>query len=275
MIEKQKINSWLDGINKELDEQEILDEHKSKIATWEWNKQKKELKFLNQVGESYIKGWFDDKIEYNVKKIGPEFIGCYFYDFHFWPVIIPLIYGRIKWEPWYSFKSIPPKLLNKILNDSSKYKDLVSFYIICDLYGRRIKRFLNYSGYSRFLKSANDHLKSTITLLLRNEPSSNSIQSSRMSVELFLKSYIDLTIGLTTSKAKRIGHNLMDCLSECLKIDKNNPLKYLKDSYASFPDISDRYEGTDYSYDDMWKAYHCAQQTGAIICRSFTFQNDN
>jgi hypothetical protein len=123
----------------------------------------------------------------------------------------------------------------------------------------------------QLLASGDQRLKATITLLLQDHPNASSIQSSRMASEMFLKAFLAVKSGLTEEEAKRrIGHNLDEALTRCVSAEPESELSTIKPSLNVFPDVGDRYKGTDQPLGILWRAYEIAQFTGTAICRSLT-----
>lgn len=123
---------------------------------------------------------------------------------------------------------------------------------------------------NNFMKSADHELRSAVSLLLERCPNPIALQSSRMSIEMFLKGFIKEKIGLSDSGAKNLGHNLIRCYENCLEIDPKTELRNIYSQLQEFPEISGRYDGNQYPEHKLWSAYKTAQFTGATIVRSFT-----
>ncbi len=268
MIVKVEIE-WLEKMDRELDNNRVPDQEKARIAIWEWKRNSKNESFKDQENTIKIREWFDNNINHHAAKIGPEFIGCYYYDDYFWSLVIPLIYGKIEWKPHYSLISIPPRLKKQIESNSTEYEKLSRHYNNCNIYGREAKRLIACKNPSKYLISADKQLQATVSQLLNDDLSDVVLQSARMSVEMFLKSYLDMFVGLSEAKAKKLGHNLEKILNACKKLDNGTILQYLEKHFEALPNIGDRYSGKSYPRETVWRAYYAAQFTGALICRSF------
>ncbi len=118
--------------------------------------------------------------------------------------------------------------------------------------------------------SADQRLTATVSLLLLDPPNASSMESSRMATEMFLKAYLAITLGLTQSEARQIGHNLEEALNRCLSANPNSDLQAIRSSLIVFPDVRDRYKGIDRPLGILWKAYETAQSVGTSVCRSLT-----
>lgn len=107
-----------------------------------------------------------------------------------------------------------------------------------------------------FLGSGNQQLKATVSLVLESSPNSKSMESARMSTEMFLKAFTAPKIGLSEKDAKdNIGHDLTKALAACQSVDANSELKAILTNLKVFPDIADRYKGFHKTPKEHWRAY--------------------
>ena len=148
---------WLERTERELKEGDVTESERHNVAVILW---KKTVGTGNAKQEDIgtIRRWFKNRVDHHAKKIGPIFIGSYFYDEYFWPLVIPLIYGELKWPKIVSLRGMPPRLREKL----SKSKSLIEYSTIydhCDLYSEKIREFLRRSNASSFLRSGHDQLR--------------------------------------------------------------------------------------------------------------------
>jgi hypothetical protein len=94
-----------------------------------------------------------------------------------------------------------------------------------------------------------------------------------MATEMFLKGYLAMRAGLTEPEAKRIRHDLAEAVNRSLSIDPTSELRLIVNDLHVFPDVGDRYKGTEPQLGLLWKAYEIAQFTGTTVCRSLTGRN--
>lgn len=92
-----------------------------------------------------------------------------------------------------------------------------------------------------------------------------------MATEIFLKAFLAARAALAEEEAKKkIGHNLAEALRRCAAVDPKSELLTIKRSLDVFPDIGERYKGTEQPLGVLWRAYEIAQFTGTTVCRIFT-----
>ena len=165
-------------------------------------------------------------------------------------------------------------LLAKNKDDRSQYQTL---FVDCADYGYGISELIGNTKIDQYsqnlIKSADQQLRSCVTLLLEETPNSKSVESAQMATEMFLKCFISLKIGLTEKQARKIGHDLDVALDECLKIEPNFELSIVRSKLNCFPSISDRYEGIERPKREMWNAYRVTQFIASSFVRHFTGRN--
>jgi hypothetical protein len=121
------------------------------------------------------------------------------------------------------------------------------------------------------IRSGNQLLDSVITLLHKDNPNPKAIESARMATEMFLKAFLASKLGLTEGDARdKIGHNLEKALDRCLDVDNQSDLQAIRPDLSCFPEISDRYKGTEKMPRELWQGYRVAQFVGATVIRSLT-----
>jgi hypothetical protein len=97
------------------------------------------------------------------------------------------------------------------------------------------------------------------------------MESARMATEMFLKAYLAAKVGLTEKEAKdKIGHNVEKALDRCLAVDNQSELQIIRQDLSCFPEIGDRYKGTDKKQSELWQGYQIAQFAGTTAVRAFT-----
>lgn len=206
--------------------------------------------------------------------IGALFAGTLYFNHCFWIVRVPVACGRQRLEAFEILSNMPTEvkwLLARNKDEMSQYQTL---FVDCIDYGYGISELTNNTGidqYSQKLaKSADQQLRSCVTLLLEATPNPKSVESAQMAAEMFLKCFISLKIGLTEKQAKKIGHDLDVALSECLIIEPSSELNLVRSKLNCFPSINDRYEGIERPKREMWNAYRVTQFIASSFVRHFT-----
>lgn len=270
----KKTETWLRELSAEFRRTEVPLKQRPWIAWQEWARQSGDPVSLNDeiVKEIFI--WFEKNSKAGLQYVQPMYVGAYYYDSAFWPVVIPVVAGRVQLNARESLKTMPDAVVMTLFKNRNELMDFMSVWGNCLDYGFGIDHLLSASsnGFAKqLLTSGDQRLTATVTLLLQDRPNTSSIESCRMATEMFLKAYLAAKTGLTEEDAKRkIGHRLEEALSMCALIDPQSELLTIKASLNIFPEIGDRYRGTERPLGILWRAYEIAQFTGTTICRVLT-----
>jgi hypothetical protein len=203
------------------------------------------------------------------------YTGAFYYDSCFWPVFIPVAFGRVKLYARDALKTIPANILARLWKDQNAVKAFTALWADCLDYAFGIDDLKQMNTLSRFaqelLTSADQQLNATVTLLLEDRPNPKAMESARMATEMFLKAFVAAKAGLTEEEIKNtIGHNLVKALNKCLTVDAQSELQTIQQDLGVFPHIGDRYKGTAKASSDLWIAYRTAQFIGATVTRSLS-----
>ncbi|PWT76536.1 MAG: hypothetical protein C5B59_06260 [Bacteroidetes bacterium] len=268
-----ELQTWLQNLNAEFRRNDVPPKQRPWIAWQEWATHSGESLSLNDDVVKEIFNWFEKHSKAGLQYIQPLYVGAYYYDSTFWPVVIPVVFGRVQLDARESLKTMPDAVASGVFRDRNELMDFMSFWANCLDYGFGIEgtqsAALNEFA-KRLLSSADQRLTATVSLLLQNQPNSSCLESSRMATEMFLKAYLAVHSGLTENDAKRIGHDLNEALSRCVTATPSSELRTLVNDLNVFPDVGHRYQGSEEPQGILWKAYETAQYVGATVCRSFT-----
>lgn len=270
----KKLETWLRELSAEFRRTDVPPKQRPWIAWQEWAKHSGDSVSLNDeiVKEIFI--WFEKNSKAGLQYIQPMYVGAYYYDSTFWPVVIPVVAGRVQLDARESLRTMPDAVATSLFKTRSELMDFMSVWGNCLDYGFGMDHLLSASpnGFAKqLLTSGDQRLTATVTLLLQDRPNASSIESCRMATEMFLKAYLAVRMGLTEEDAKRkIGHRLDEALTMCESIDPQSELLTIKANLNVFPDIGDRYKGTEPPLGILWRAYEIAQFTGTTICRALT-----
>ena len=125
----------------------------------------------------------------------------------------------------------------------------------------------------QLLMSADQELRSATSILSQHRPDPRAILNCRMALEIFFKSYVALKNGLTQSEAKAIGHNLNKGLDKFIEASGLDDWESKRQLLSIFPDIHERYQEQDITFQRLWDGYSLAHSVGAVIIREFTDRN--
>ena len=222
-----------------------------------------------------IFNWFNKNTPSGSQAIGPLFRGAYYFDSLFWPVYVPIIYGRVQIDAFSALETMHENFKTQIKADRTELWNYTLLWADCVDYAygfddlRHDERFEGLT--KNFIQSGNKELSGAIAMLLQNRPESKSIESCRMAIEMFLKAIIIEKAGWNENKLrKNIGHNLNTAAQKVIELTDRKELKKLLPEYDFFPAIHERYSGKDWEPKYLWKAYCLSQATATIFTKMYS-----
>jgi len=268
-------NEWLEDVNEKFGRDDIPHKQRPWLAWGEWSKYTGMAISINDEIVKRIFSWFEKNTKAGSQLIGPLYTGAFYYDSCFWPIFVPIIYGNVQVNARDSLKTMPETILGRLWSDRNKLIEYIAVWADCFDYAFGFDDLLKSStpvGFARdLLNSGDQQINATIALLLEQTPNPKAMESARMACEMFLKAFLATKAGLTQRDAKnKIRHNLEKALKECLKVDPKSELLAIQTDIKIFPDIGDRYKGTDKSLKELWSTYAIAQCAGTTVVRSLT-----
>lgn len=264
------LEQWLEPLNDHFNEEKVPFDQRAWLAKWEWAKHNNLSLDHDTKSNLYIDRWFSNLIPLKSNLIGPIYYGAYFYANDFYPIMVPLAFGLVKIDMDNSFRSMSHKLYTQLKSVPAILNDMVGIWAACIDYGFGIENLLRGKRSSKFIISADQEIRASVSLLLERRPNNRAMQSARMAIEMFLKGYIDLKEGLSDSAAMKLKHDLKKCLNNCLNLNPDSVLNKILDYIDKLPSIFERYEGKKYPLNELNNAYRIAQFVGTTIVRNFT-----
>ncbi len=266
----QLTDKWLEEINGQFRKKDIPPGKRPWLAIQEWSTINNIAIYLDSEQAKKIFNWFEENTKSGSQKIGDFFTGIFYFDSSFWPVFIPLCYGKSKVVALDSLKTMPDKMKTHLSLDKNKYSEYIAVWIDCFDYAYGIDEIIKIVKGSSFakgiLRSADKELKSTVTLILANRPNPKSVETARFATEMFLKAFLAFENNLEDKTAKALNHDLVKILNICITISEKDFI-VLKSVITRFPPIGDRYEGKDKTNREIWDSYMIAQLTAIIVVR--------
>lgn len=276
---------WLDETNTKFNQQGIVDgKQKIRLAIAKWRKDNVPLLLLNknldpellrrhlEIQDDKIKSYFLTQTEKDRGYVQPPFVGIYYFQGNFWEIVVPFVMGRVGINIFNCLK-MPTELQRVLASDKETLHEYVAVWGDCFDYAYAINE-VEYKCSNNFSKelfrSADKHLRATISLLNQEKASSKAIEDARMSIEIFLKAYLSVKQNLTDADLrKQIGHHLDKGIDRCI----NNGLSELipiKNKLHIFPEIHSRYEASERTLGELWTAFRLSHITGTAILRNLT-----
>lgn len=292
---KKVTSQWLEEISKEFRQNGITDGHiKTCLAVEKWRKENaknssqisdsdiySDLQQLNkQIDE--IKLYFLTQSEKDRGIIDIQFVGIFYYLGSFWQLEVPFCLGR-SGVRIFDQLIMPNEVRQKFYKDKISLNEYISVWEdSCD-YGYGIKEVeskCKTDDSKELFRSADKHLRSTISLLNQEKANAKAIEDARMAVEIFLKAFLSVKENLTDQQLKDkfnhflekpikhryITHGLFDSsITHGL-----NDLIPIKKKLTLFPSIESRYKATEWTLGELWTTYRLALQTGTTVLRNLT-----
>lgn len=285
----QKISSqWLEETNAEFKQQGIIDgEQKIRAAISKWRNENREniermlkdenldREMLRQQIDSQdmkIKAFFLTKSSKDRGYIYPPFVGIYYYQGYFWEIIVPFIMG-MRGINFFECLRMSDEFRRQLYSDEDSIDEYILVCADSIDYGygiMEVESKCNSDFSKELFRSADKHLRATISLLNQEKASSKAVEDARMSVEIFLKAYLTVKENLTDNDLRRqIGHNLETAIDRCIT-NGLNELTPLRNKFHLLPEVQSRYEAPELTFGELWNAYRLAHVTGTTILRNLT-----
>jgi hypothetical protein len=272
---RELTEKWLEDINAEFRKMDIPTKQRPWLACGEWSKYTGISISMDGDVAKTIFTWFEKNTKAGSQHIGSLYTGAYYYDSCLWPVFIQIAYGRVKLDARDALKTMPDSIVATLFKDRNRVAEYVLVWADCVDYGFGIDDLKKTAGFGKFaqelLNSGDQQLRATVALLLQDRPSPKATEFARMSTEMFLKAFLAARTGLTEQQAKnKIGHDIGKALIMCLDFDTKSELKDIQPHLNVFPDIGDRYKGSDEPLKEIWRAYAIAQCAGTTVARALS-----
>ena len=267
--------NWFQQINREFREQNIDVRQRPFQALDRYCKDfNVRALMFDSAPANKIFEWFYANTKPESHHIGALFTGSFYYDTCFWPVDIPVGFGRFKLEAPDCLRGMSTNLKRELMTVPRDAWSYTLFWVDCLDYGYGFDDILQTNSFSSLgmslLTNADRELKAAISQLLERHPNSKAAMSSRMAVEMYLKAFLVQKAGLPEAKIKAFGHRLNDLLKECRCIAPDHDILKIENDLAIFPGIHERYTGEDLPHTALWAAYSLAQYSATAVVRSFT-----
>lgn len=268
---------WLNKLNKEFREAGIEQPRRPWVAIQRYSAEFNTSVDLTSGLAKKIFEWFAAHSKPGAHQIGNLYESVYFYDSAFWPVSIPIGYGTFKLNVLESLDQMPKHISTELWSDRKQAWDYSLFWADCVDYGFGLDDLtkddtLNKFG-MRLLLSGDQELRAAISILKQPRPDSRAILNCRMAVEIFLKAFIALKVGLTENQAVAIGHNLNKGFDKFIEVSGFTHWKPVRDRLSIFPEVRARYEPQEVPLNLLWEGFTIAQSLGVTSIREHTDRN--
>lgn len=273
-MDQGEIERWLSAKNSEYRRRDIAPKARPFLALSDLSVELQSSILFNSPLANAVFDWFEKNTKADAHWIGPLFAGSYFYDATFWKLTIPLIYGSRKVNALDLLVDMPAAMKAGLKVDNKESweyafcaADTIDYaFGLEDVLGRMSESAL----VLRLLQNADAQLRSCAAGLLAQRPNRGIVQAGRLATEIFLKSLLCAKANADDAKIKEFGHNLSKLVRAACAVTKNSDLNKLELCLGVYPDIADRYTGTEGQPRLLWDCYRLALGFGATTIRVLT-----
>ena len=213
--------------------------------------------------------WFEKNTEPGAQLIGPAFVGVFYYDTSFWPLHVPVVFGRARVDLRRTLPTMPESIKNEVFETSEQFQRFSNRWDHCAGYGIGLMEIGRMEPRSDFfegmLRSARQELSAAVSLLLERQPNAKAAESSQLATEMFLKSLLATQANFGDRDARRINHDVGAAMDACVSLVAEPRLQRLRPLMDEFPSMSERYAGSKPAAAALVKSYEIAQATGAVV----------
>lgn len=267
-------DDWIVRTNEDLNREGVALKQRPWLAWIRWSQFTDSSHSMDSPDARRIFEWYEQNSKPGTFHIGPVYLGSLYFDDTYWPISIPVVFGRVKVSALDSLESMPLQVQERLRRDRPKWGEFCGVWADCLDYGIGIgglQKGKSTSTFGQSLLTAGHHqLTGAVTLLHEKNPNSKAADSARFATEIFLKAYLASKGTLDDTGARNLGHNLVKALDACSALNTATELQALRKGLALFPDVSDRYAATNKPGSLIWQCYQMAQFTGATVVRELT-----
>lgn len=273
MIE-EKFTAWLEDANERFRREELPPAHRPFRAFADYCEEHScSLAYGSPIADA-IFAWFYKHSAPGSHQVGSLFTGAYYYDAFFWPVNIPIGYGRATLDVFNSLESMPDAIKRSLAKDKAEADLPVLHWADCVDYGYGFDDIAQTTRLTEralaFARNGDRELIGAIRQILHPRPNLKSILGFRMAAEIFMKVVLVQERGLSDRELQKLGHSIERLAKEChAQTGMAEFAKVARDA-AAFPDVSDRYDGEEKTPREVWTAALVAQRAASAFARKYS-----
>ena len=128
-------DEWLEQINEELRKKDVPHKRRPWDAWREWSKHVGVSTSLADEDVKKIFEWFEKNAKAGSQYIGPMYVGSLYYDSCFWPIVIPVVAGRVKLDASKSLRTMPEPIKARLMRDRDSFINYAAIWADCADYG--------------------------------------------------------------------------------------------------------------------------------------------
>src|SRR5688572_23103797 len=131
----KKTETWLRELDAEFRRADVPPKQRPWIVWQELIKHSGEQVSLNDDIVKEIFNWFEKNSRAGPQYIRPMYVGAYYYNSAFWPVVIPIVFGRVQLNARDSLKTMPDAVAVSLFRNCDELPDFMSLWGNCLDYG--------------------------------------------------------------------------------------------------------------------------------------------
>src|SRR5947209_3949786 len=121
-------DEWLEQINEELRKKDVPHKQRPWEAWMEWSKYAGVSSSLGDEDVKKIFDWFEKNTKAGSQYFGPMYMGSLYYDTCFWPIFIPVVFGRVKLDASNSLRTMPETIKSRLMKDKQEFMQYVAVW---------------------------------------------------------------------------------------------------------------------------------------------------
>lgn len=274
MIDRRTLKDWLNSTNARYRTEEVPPRHRPFRALSDYSREFQCSLMLDSPIAKSILDWFYKHSAPGSHAIGSMFTGAFYFDTYFWPLHIPIGFGTFSINAFDCLETMPEVVKEHLANSPQDSSNLALYWVDCCDYAYGLDELqksdkLNSKALA-FLNNGDRELRGAVAQLLSSRPNTKAILALRMACEIFLKALLIQEKNLTDSQLKNLGHKIKDVSAQCYSATLVSEFDTVAKAANVFPDVSERYDGDERKFSEVWNALCITQITAAAVIRYYS-----
>lgn len=274
MISNEDLVSWLQVTNRRYGEESVPHRTRPFLALCDFTRERKcSIPFDHPIAK-FVFQWFYSRSPPDAHQVGAVYTAVFFYDTAFWPLSVPLVFGRASVDAFECLETMPAAVKADLGMNQRYMRDYVNHWANCMDYGYgqmdiSSSQTLNARA-ADFLSAAHAEIQGANAQLLDARPNHKAILSFRMATEIFLKAVLVQELDLSDRELKKISHTIEDAAKKCAEATGEATFEEVANRAHVYPQVSARYDQSNWPPHEVWEAAALAQLTAAAATRLYS-----
>lgn len=210
----------------------------------------------------------------NALQVGALFTNAFWYDAHFWPVSIPIIFGQVALDPIECLDETPTSVKDALQRDGPPFAAFLLHWANCLDYAYGLSDLKSSGRFneraSAFARNADAKLRGAVSQLVLPKPITNAALDLALAAEIWMKVLLIHEQGLDDARLKRLGHGIKGLAEECANITGNADFLGIAEHAGRYPKLGSRYDGSPITGAEAWEALSLTTITCSAVVRRFS-----